>query len=417
MNKLLSALFGFSIFFLTATTLFAASQPSAVAGIMRDVTELGDILQKKHAVFDPNAGTNIMVAIIKAIDPYAEVMTKEQAERRAEELRGVFYSIGLSLTIKNKLPTVSKVLKGSPAETAGLKAGNIIEKIDDQKTEGLPLKTVVAKLRGAKDETVRLTIRSGNKKSETNECALKRAMVQMPITGVTEDWPYKMRFMKVNGLYENSGAQIVSQLVAWAETNCSGIIVDLRNSDGEDLQAATDIASLFLPDNTPVINLRDGSGSLVSSCTGKAGKSIEVPLMVLINRNTSNAAEALAAALSTGKGVLLIGAPTRGDDCQREFVPLADGRIVYLATHRIEINHGTSYHGTGITPHVIVTQANNPVVKVEETADENENSLFIKLSEEEKLNQALLRRTKDDAVLQRATDILLGLKALNIKGR
>ena len=94
MNKLLSALFGFSIFFLTATTLFAASQPSAVAGIMRDVTELGDILQKKHAVFDPNAGTNIMVAIIKAIDPYAEVMTKEQSERRAEELCGVFYSIG-----------------------------------------------------------------------------------------------------------------------------------------------------------------------------------------------------------------------------------------------------------------------------------------------------------------------------------
>ena len=416
MNKPGSIFIGFQIFFLTAALLAAADQPSVVAGIMRDVTELGDILQKKHAVFDPAASSNITATIIKAIDPYAEVLTKEQAERRAEELRGVFYGVGLSIAIKNKLPTVMEVLKDGPAETANLKTGNIIEKIGDQKTEGMPLEAVVAKLRGAKDETVRLTIRSGDKNAETNECTLKRTVVQMPVAGVTEDWPYKMCFIKVNGLYENSGAQIVSQLVAWAETKCAGIILDLRNADGGDLQAAADTAGLFISGDAPIMNVRDGSGSVVSSYTGKAGKAIDAPLMVLINRNTSNAAEALAAALSAGKGVLLIGTSTRGDDCLREFVPLADGRIVYLATRRIEINHAPSYHGMGVNPHVSVTQANDPV-KAEETAGDEENGLFTKLSEEEKLNRALLRRTKGDAVLQRATDILLGLKALNIKGR
>jgi len=418
MNKPGSIFIGFQIFFLTAALLAAADQPAVVAGIMRDVTELGDILQKKHAVFDPAASTNVTATIIKAIDPYGEVLTKEQAERRAEELRGVFYGVGLSITIKNKLPTVMEVVKGGPAETANLKAGNIIEKIGDRKTEGLPLEAVVAGLRGAKDETVRLTIRSGDKNAETNECVLKRTVIQLPVAGVTEDWPYKMCFIKVNGLYENSGAQIVSQLVAWAETNCAGIILDLRNADGGDLQTAADTAGLFLPGNgkAPIMNVRDGSGAIISSYTGKAGKSIAAPLMVLINRDTSNAAEALAAALGAGKGVLLIGAPTRGDDCRREFVPLADGRIVYLATRRIEINHGASYHGTGVNPHVSVTQTNDPV-KAEEPFGDDENGLFTKLSEEEKLNRALLRRTKGDAVLQRATDILLGLKALNIKGR
>jgi len=416
MNKPRSFFIGFQTFFLTAALLSAADQPSAVAGIMRDVTELGDILQKKHAVFDPAASSNITATIIKAIDPYAEVLTKEQSERRAEELRGVFYGVGLTIAIKNKLPTVMEVLKDGPAETAHLKAGNIIEKIDDQKTEGLPLETVVSKLRGAKDETVRMTIRSGDKNTETNECALKRTIVQMPVAGVTEDWPYKIGFIKVNGLYENSGTQIVSQLVAWAETNCAGIILDLRNADGGDLQAAADTAGLFLPGAAPVMNVRDGSGSVVSSYTGKAGKAIDAPLMVLISRDTSSAAEALAAALSTAKGVLLIGTPTRGDDCLREFVPLADGRIVYLATRRIEISRGASYHGTGVNPQVAVVQTDNPA-KPEETAGDEENGLFTKLSEEEKLNRALLRRTKGDAVLQRATDILLGLKALNIKGR
>lgn len=416
MNKLLSFAFGFQIFFLSAALIAAADQPSAVAGIMRDVTELGDILQKKHAVFDPNASTNITATIIKAMDPYAEVLTKEQAERRAEEIRGVFYGVGLAFTIKSKLPVVTEVIKGGPAEAANLKAGSIIEKINDQKTEGLPLETVVSALRGAKDETVRLSIRSGDKNAETNECSLKRTIIQIPVAAVAEDWPYKMSFIKVNGLYENSGSQIVSQLMAWAETNCSGIIMDLRNADGDDLQVAADTAALFLPGNAPVINLREGNGTIAVSHTGKAAKTIEAPLMVLINRDTSNAAEALAAALSAGKGVLLIGSPTRGDDCQREFVSLADGRIAYLATRRIEINHGTSYHSTGINPHVAVT-VTNALVKVEETAGEEENGFFAKLSEEEKLNRALLRRTKGDAVLQRATDILLGLKALNIKGR
>jgi carboxyl-terminal processing protease len=417
MNNHLFIFSGLQILFLTAAIPAGADQPSAVAGIMRDVTELGDILQKKHAVFDPGATTNITATIIKAIDPYAEVLTKEQAERRAEELRGVFYDVGLSLAIKNKMPTVSEVTGKGPAETAGIKAGNVIERINDQKTEGLSLETVVARLRGAKDESVRLTIRAGDKNSETNECVLKRAVFHMPIAGVTEEWPYKMCFMKVNGLYDNSGVQIVSQLVAWAETNCSGIIIDLRNADGGDLQAAADIAGIFLPGKAPVINLLDGNGSTVSSYTGKTGKSIEAPLMVLINHDTSNAAEALAATLSAGKSVLLIGTPTRGDDCQREFVPLSDGRIIYLATRRIETNRGVSYHGTGISPHIAVMQVGSPAVKVEEPAGEEDNGLFTKLSDEEKLNRALLRRTKGDAVLQRATDILLGLKALNIKGR
>ena len=105
MNKQGSIFIGFQIFFLSAALLVAGDQPAVVAGIMRDVTELGDILQKKHAVFDPAASTNITATIIKAIDPFAEVLTKEQAERRAEELRGVYYGVGLSITIKNKLPT------------------------------------------------------------------------------------------------------------------------------------------------------------------------------------------------------------------------------------------------------------------------------------------------------------------------
>ena len=417
MNKTTASLAAIMLLMPAAGALAAESKAPVISGIIRNVNELGDILQKKHAVFDPEAGTNIAAAIIKAIDPYAEIMDAAQAGLRAEELQGYFYGVGISLAVKNKLPAVTEVLKDGPAEKAGIKPGSIIEKINGRKTENMPLESVVSCLRGAKDEKVTLTVRAGDGNSSTNEFELKRAVVHMPIAGVSEDWPYNMCFMRVNGLYENSGAQIVSQMVAWAATNCSGIIMDLRNAGGSDLQAAADIAGLFLPGKPPLINLRDGTGEAVASFTGKPAAKIDAPLMVLVNRETSGAAEALAAALSTGKGVLLIGAPTRGDDCQREFMPLSDGKIVYLATRRVEISRGVPYRRTGVKPHVHVVQADNPAPKAEEASGEEENGLFIKLSEEEKLNRALLRRTKGDAVLQRATDILLGLKALNIKGR
>lgn len=420
MIKLNSILIGLLISFLwgfLCPTFAAADQAAVVSGIMRDVTELGDILQKKHAIFEPSAiSTNITTAIIKAVDPYGEVLTKEQAERRGEELRGVFYGVGLAITIKNKLPTITDVISGGAGEAEGLKAGDIIEKIADQKTEGRSLAELVSRLRGAKDEIVQITIRSGEKKQEMRECKLKRSLVQMPVTGVTEEWPRQICYLKINGLYENSGIQIVTQLVSWAETKCAGIILDLRNANGGDLQSAADVAGHFQPSDPAILNIRDGSGAVLASYQGKNGQTIAAPLMVLINRDTSAAAEALAAALGAGKGVLLIGDPTRGDDCIREFIPLADGRIIYLATRRIEIKNGASYHGTGINPHISVTQTNEPA-KTEEIAGDEGNGLFTKLSEEEKLNRALLRRTKGDAVLQRATDILLGLKALNIKGR
>lgn len=420
MNKTIAILIGIQASILGGTAMAlatATNQPAVIADMMRNVTELGDILQKKHAVFEPSAvSANITAAIIKAVDPYAEILTKEQAERRGEELRGVFYGVGLTITIKNKLPTIKDVIKGGPAETEGLKAGNIIEKISDRKTGGMPLEEIVSKLRGAKDEPVQLAIRLDEKSAETKEYQLKRTVIQMPVTAITEEWPQQICYLKINGLYEDSEMQIATQLVAWTETKCAGIILDLRNVAGGDLQSVADVAGLFQAPGRTILNVRDGSGSVLATYKGKAGKSIDVPVMVLVNQATAAAAEALAAALGICKNSLLIGMPTRGDDCLRESLPLSDGCIIYLATRRIEINDGASYHGTGVKPQVSVPQANEPV-KTEEIAGDEENGLFANLSEQEKLNRALLRRTRGDAVLQRATDILLGLKALNIKGR
>jgi len=412
-----SASITFAATALLSTTLLAATteQSPVMSAMMREMTELGDLLQQKHAVLEPVASSNMTAVIIKAIDPYAEILSKEQAERRADEERGGFYGIGASLSVKNNLPIVTETLKAGPAAEAGIKPGSFIEKIDDRKTSGMPLENIVSLLRGAKDTSVKISIRSGDKNEVTNEFTLKRSLIQMPVTGVTEDWPYQIRYMKVNGLYGNSGLQISTQMLSWAEGKCSGIILDLRNADGCDLESAAETAGLFAPAEAPLFNVRDGSGALINSYKNKSAKNVKMLVMALINRNTSGAAETLAAALGADKDILLIGEPTRGDACLREAVPLPDGRIIYLATRKIEMLRGMPYQGAGVIPQVAVAQTDE-AVKAEESSWNDENGIPQKLSEQEKDDRALMRRTRNDAVLQRAVDILLGLKALSIKG-
>jgi carboxyl-terminal processing protease len=406
-----------STFLFLAGLVTAVEQTPVISGMIRNVTEMSDILEKKQAVIEASASSNITAAIIKTIDPHAEILTKEQADRRAEELRGIFYDVGMSLTLKNRMPVIKEVLKDGPADSANLKAGNIVEKINDQPTHDLPLENIISQLRGSKDAIIKLTVRSGEKNTETNECSLKRTVRQSPVTGLTEQWSYQICYMKINGLYENSGAEITTQMVAWASAKCSGIILDLRNANGTDLQSAADVAALFSAGNAAAISTMDGNSTVTASFQSKAGKTINAPLMVLINGETCGTAEALAAALGKCRGVLLVGTPTRGDDSVREFIPISDGRVIYLATRRIGIDGCPSYHGIGINPHITVAQSKEQTKSNhEQTISDDEGSPVINLSDDERFNRALLRRTRGDAVLQRATDILLGLKALNIKG-
>jgi len=110
---------------------------------------------------------------------------------------------------------------------------------------------------------------------------------------------------------------------------------------------------------------------------------------------------------------MIIGVPTRGDDRLREPIALANGKVLMIAVKRIDIGPD-SYNGSGVQPDVVISPVQEPV-KVQEAADEN--GLFSKFSEQDKQNQALIARIGNDIILRRATDILLGLKALDIHTR
>lgn len=413
----------------------SAARPASASEMMNGVAEIGAILEERHVVYATETlKSNVLDAVIEAIDPEGgAILTKEQAAQRQDEEKGLFYGIGCKFRIKDKWLQITEVASNSSAATAGLCATNLIVKIGDRSTEGMPMDAAVQLLRGGKGEVLELTIRADEKTSETRVVKLTRSAIQTPVTGTTETWPQGIGYLKINGLYTNSGAVIVEQLNTWRGTNCFGAILDIRGADGIDLESVVEIGSLFAHAGDTLFILRDGRNTAVAAYQAKAGQAMDKPIMVLIDHNTSGAAEVLAGLLSACKGIMLIGTPTCGDDRLREVIPLSNDRVLYIATRRIELSKGPAYYQKGVTPHVRVAPTNTPAIspgrsasdfgelsRVAEPGRENEFAdeepdIFAGISEQERQDRALIKRVGGDVILRRAVDILLGLKALDFK--
>lgn len=396
----------------------STARSASVREMMNGVSEIGAILEDRHVVYEAQTlKSNVLDAVVEAIDPEGgAILTKDQAARRQDEEKGLFFGIGCKLRIKDKWPQIMEVAGNSPAAMAGLCATNLIVKIGDHSTEGMPMGTAAQLLRGGKGEALELTIRADEKTTETRVVKLTRSAIQTPVTGTTETWPQGIGYLKVNGLYTNSGAVIVEQFNTWRGTNCFGAILDIRGADGMDMESVVEIGSLFAHAGDTLFILRDGYNNAVAAYQAKAGQPMDKPVMVLIDQDTSGAAEVLAGLLSACKGAMLIGTPTRGDDRVRNIIPLANDRVLYIATQRIELSKGLAYYQKGVLPHVRVAQTNEPAVRASEFADE-EPDIFSGISEQERQDRALIKRVDGDVILQRAVDILLGLKALDFKVR
>ncbi|MDP2991669.1 MAG: S41 family peptidase, partial [Kiritimatiellota bacterium] len=195
-----------------------------------------------------------------------------------------------------------------------------------------------------------------------------------------------------------------------------GVILDIRGANGMDLASVVEIGSLFAHAGDTLFILRDGHNTAVAAYQAKAGQPMDKPVMVLIDQDTSGAAEVLAGLLSVCKGAMLIGTPTRGDDRVRNVIPLANDHVLYIATQRIELGKGPAYYQKGVLPHVHVAQTNEPAGRASEFAAE-EPDIFAGISEQERQDRALIKRVDGDVILRRAVDILLGLKALDFKVR
>jgi C-terminal processing protease CtpA/Prc len=225
-----------------------------------------------------------------------------------------------------------------------------------------------------------------------------------------EMWPENIAYLKLRNVAPGGGEEVLAHLRALSDS--PGIIVDLRGAGGDDLQTVVGLASPFYCPGEALFVLQDNRGLPVATNVAAACEPVPGFLMVLTDRGTCRAAEALAAVWRGSPGVMLVGAATRGDSRQRDMLALPDGRLLYIATRRLVPARGDDYEGKGVQPDVAVAAMSGG-----EAAFVDAPAHGKRLSAKSIHDRDLMRRVDGDAVLRRATDILLGLRALDSHGQ
>jgi C-terminal processing protease CtpA/Prc len=227
-----------------------------------------------------------------------------------------------------------------------------------------------------------------------------------------------IQYIRVRGLYTGGETQLTERVRAALAEKQHGILLDLRGAGGGNLDAVDRIASLFAEPGQLLYEVRDGSGAIVR--TGTAAETPRVdpapPMMLLVDGQTRQCSEVLAAVLRACPGIMTVGARTRGETALREALPLGDGRTLLIATRWV-VPGGTAplTQGEGMAPDIEVAGAAETAADAPEPEADTEPYRDHPLSDKTQRDRALLERVAGDPVLERATDILLGLIALDAR--
>lgn len=288
-------------------------------------------------------------------DPYTQFFPPKEAKEFNEQVAGEFSGVGMEVESKGGFITVVAPLKDSPAQKAGIQTGDIIVSVDGENVEGVATEEVVSIIRGEIGTDVTLGIARRNK--DTNAVTsltitITRAKIQIP-TVDTEI---------VNGvfvihLYNFSGnsAELFRQaLVEFTQSNTMYLLIDVRGNPGGYLEAAVDMASLFLPKDKVVV-VEKGSKSYGNKTHTSKGYNVfspQVRIAVLIDEGSASASEILAGALKDHGLAKVYGQKSFGKGSVQELVPLPDGSSIKITVATWYTPNDINITLSGITPDV-----------------------------------------------------------------
>ncbi len=310
-----------------------------------------------HFYGDVPQGNDITYAAIRGLlkalgDPYTSFMDPKTAKIFSSDMSGTFEGIGAQVEqAENGGVRLVNVFPGSPAEKAGLKDGDIIIKVDGEDITGLTLLEQVSRIRGpAGSEVVLTIIREGVR--DPFDVTVVRGRIEIPIIEyrMEGDIAY-IKFMEFNAL----GVQKVREaLEDLKKNNPKGLILDIRDNPGGFLHIAIGVTSQFLPKDKVILieRWKDGREKVYKSEGG--GLATDIPMVVLVNRNSASASEILAGALQDHGRAVLIGERTLGKGSVQQPFELRDGSELRVTIARWLTPNGREIHGQGIEPDIPV---------------------------------------------------------------
>lgn len=285
-------------------------------------------------------------------DPYTYFMPPAEKSIFEEDVKGNFGGVGMQVGMKDGIITVIAPLKGSPAERAGIKAGDRVLSIDNATTTEMTVDKAVYLIRGEVGTSVRLKLfREGTE--EPFEITVTREVIQVPtIDTKMQDGVF---IIQLYG-FPATGAELFRQaLREFAQSGTDKLVLDLRGNPGGYLEIAVDMASWFLPAGKVVVSEEERNGEGISyRSKGYNVFGDNFHFVILVDGGSASAAEILAGALGQHGVATLVGTKTFGKGSVQELIPITDDTALKLTIARWIMPNGTNLSDGGIDPDVVV---------------------------------------------------------------
>ena len=329
-------------------------------------------------------------AMFKALgDKYTYYVSAEESSAYTERTTGKYGGIGISFTKTNLsyqdaadektlYPYVTQIFPGAPADNVGMSAGDLIIEIDGVNTVSLSAEDCAARMKGDEGTSVKLLI----KRNEAQfEVVPVRAIVNTPSVTygmITE----QVGYMRINQFYKQTLTDLADYLKQLVDDGMKGLIIDLRDCIGGDVQATIGIANLFIKDSDLLyVNYKDTSKSYSYVADQTLSLSPDIPIVILVNENTASSAEILSSTMRDNKRAVLIGTTTYGKGIMQAVSSYGTGKFSVTVAEFLPPSN-TPIHKVGVKPDIVVENITITQEQAEAYTELIKSGLLEKFTEE-----------------------------------
>ena len=313
---------------------------------------------KPELIDDQEALYGAMKGVVEQLDdPYSEFLDPQDRRQFDESLEGEFSGVGIEISIKDSVLSVVTPLVGTPAEAAGIMAGDQILAINGESTEGFTLTKAGVRIRGETGTTVTLTIR--HEDGTIVDIPIVRATITIdPVTSDTLA-DGTIAYIRILRFESETVALLDEALGSFDLEAMTGLILDLRNDPGGLMTAATSTAGRFVDEGIVLRTSDRLSGEKLY--WSKGNRVPNLPLAVLINRGSASASEIAAGAIRDNNMGILIGQTSYGKGVFQQLIDFPDGSALKITAGEYFTPAGHVVNNVGLTPDIAVEEDGDPV--------------------------------------------------------
>jgi carboxyl-terminal processing protease len=376
-------------------------------------------LVRKNYVDDVKTKELVMGAIkgmLNSLDPHSAYLTPDLYKDLQMETRGKFGGLGIEITIRGGILTVVSPIEGTPAYRAGIKAGDMIVRIEEELTKDMTLFEAVKRLRGTRGSKVSISVRRKGVPQFLSFTIVRDIIRIQSVRSRTLEEGYG--YVRIVQFQERTNKNLEKSLkkLESKKGGLKGLVVDLRNNPGGLLTQAVKVSDLFLDSGLVVYTDGRLEHQKQKYYAHKEGSWMGFPLVVLVNGGSASASEIVAGAIQDHKRGIVLGTQTFGKGSVQTILPLDNVSALRLTTARYFTPEGQSIQATGITPDIVMENVPKQKAKEEKKPSglreknlpghlENEENQEEKTEPSADPGEDLLSR---DAQVRRALELLKG---------